>query len=119
MDVRGPGHVPGCLTTAGNNLCYPSIGDWVGPKVGLNFVEKRKTVATYWDSNSDRPVRGLIAILTWLRNKYICTNLCIKQSIGVVAAETVPHFLQPFYLSLSLSVCTHMSLMRYLLWAAA
>jgi hypothetical protein len=42
------------------------IGGWMGPRVGLNAVAKRKIPSPCLESNPDRPARGLVTILSEL-----------------------------------------------------
>jgi hypothetical protein len=39
---------------------------WVGPRAGLNAVEKRIVSFLCWEKNSGRPARSLVAIPTEL-----------------------------------------------------
>jgi hypothetical protein len=32
------------------------IGDWLGPRAGLDAVEKRKILSPFWESNSQTPI---------------------------------------------------------------
>jgi hypothetical protein len=54
MEVSGQLHVPAALPPVPH-----WIGGWVGPRVGLDAVEKRK-ILPYRESNPGRPARRCI-----------------------------------------------------------
>jgi hypothetical protein len=54
---------------SGKNSGTCWIGDWVGPRAGLDVLEKRKISFLYRDSNPDRPAHTIVTVpteLPWL-----------------------------------------------------
>jgi hypothetical protein len=48
------------------------IGGWVGRRIGLDAVVKRKIFSPYRESNAGRLARNLVTILTELPRLHLC-----------------------------------------------
>jgi hypothetical protein len=55
---------PWQLYRQGNNPGIHWIGGWVGPRAGLDAMEKGKNPCPCRESNPSRPVRSLVTVLT-------------------------------------------------------
>jgi hypothetical protein len=53
MKVSGQLHATAALPLRKQSACADSIGDWVGPRAGLDAMEKRETSYPYPELNPD------------------------------------------------------------------
>jgi len=65
MEVGGQLHAPAALPPDKSPGTRP-IGDWVGPRAGLDAVAKKNNPSPCRESHPDRPIRILVTILTEL-----------------------------------------------------
>jgi hypothetical protein len=89
--VSGQLHAPAALPPGKEPPSTHGIGDWVGPRAGLDDVEKEKILDPYQESNSDpsavQPVASCytdcaINNRTILENVYTRVNECWLNSGG-------------------------------------
>jgi hypothetical protein len=58
MEVSGHLHAPAALPPMERATGTHWMGDWVGPRAGLDTVSKRKVPSPRRESNPDRPARS-------------------------------------------------------------
>jgi hypothetical protein len=85
------------------------IGWWMGPRICLDFLAKRKTCHHFscWDLNSDRPARSLVTILTKLP-QFLALCITVVIIIIIIFLHTKCKKWTCIMKVLSTSPCVHM-----------